>query len=207
MNDNEESREPAARPGGTAPVPPNVLIVMGVSGSGKSTIAAMLAQRLGWTYQDGDWFHPTANVGKMHAGLPLTDEDRRPWLKAIADWIDGAIDRAEHAVIACSALHRAYRDVLAGDHGDAVRSVYLDGSKELIARRLSLRSGHFMPPTLLDSQFAALEPPAPDEHPITVGIEGHPSEIVDDIVGRLAAETGKHYPRPGSSFPASGDPA
>ncbi|HVV92277.1 MAG TPA: gluconokinase [Hyphomicrobiales bacterium] len=163
-----------------------VLVVMGVSGSGKSTIAALLAARLGWEYADGDWFHPQANIDKMHAGHPLTDDDRWPWLRAIAAWIDETRGNGGHAVIACSALKRAYRDILIGPRTD-VGLVYLKGGHELIAKRLSLRNGHFMPPALLDSQFAALEEPGADEHPITVTIAGRPQDIVADILHRLAA--------------------
>ncbi|WP_065752828.1 gluconokinase [Bradyrhizobium paxllaeri] len=157
---------------------------MGVSGSGKSTIADHLAKRLGWRYEDGDRFHPPANVAKMSAGHPLTDEDRWPWLKAIADEIDRLAAFGEHAVIACSALKRAYRDVLV--HGrDDVRIVFLQGTQELIAERLAARKGHFMPPGLLASQFRTLEPPDTDEHPIKVSIDAPVEAIVDDIVNQL----------------------
>ena len=137
---------------------PCALIVMGVSGSGKSTIADKLAERLRWSYEDGDKFHPASNVAKMSAGHPLTDEDRWPWLQAIADDIDRVCGAGQHAVIACSALKRAYRDVLVHGRSD-VRIVYLKGTQELIARRLAARKNHFMPPGLLDSQFKTLEPP------------------------------------------------
>jgi gluconokinase len=157
---------------------------MGVSGSGKSTIAAALAVRLHWTYEDGDWFHPPANVEKMHAGHPLTDADRVSWLAAIATWIDSTRAGGQHAVIACSALKRAYRDVLVGDRPD-VRIVYLKGDRDLIARRMSVRHGHFMPVSLLDSQFATLEEPGPDENPIVVSIDAHPRDIVEAIVAQL----------------------
>ena len=141
---------------------PSVVVVMGVSGSGKSTIAAMLAHRLHWIYEDGDWFHPRSNIEKMHTGIPLTDEDRWPWLNAIAAWIDATRKAGSHGVIACSALKRAYRDILIGDRPD-VRLVYLKGDRDLIARRLATRDGHFMPPSLLESQFATLEePPQPE---------------------------------------------
>jgi gluconokinase len=163
----------------------SVIVVMGVSGSGKSTIASMLAHRLHWTYEDGDWFHPHANVEKMHHGEPLTDEDRWPWLRAIAMWIDETRQAGGHGIVACSALKRAYRDILIGDRRD-VRIVFLKGDRELIARRIAARADHFMPPALLDSQFAALEEPAADEHPIVVSIAPHPREIVDDIVKKLA---------------------
>ena len=164
--------------------PPCALIVMGVSGSGKSTIAARLAERLGWTFEDGDRFHPASNVAKMSAGLPLTDEDRWPWLQAIADEIDRVARNSGHVVIACSALKRAYRDLLI--HGrDDVRIVFLDGSQALIADRLARRKGHFMPPGLLDSQFRALEPPVENEHSITVSIDAPVEAIVQNIVAQL----------------------
>jgi gluconokinase len=160
------------------------LIVMGVSGSGKSTIAARLAERLKWVYEDGDRFHPARNVAKMSAGLPLTDEDRWPWLRAIADEIDRACRAGGHVVIACSALKRAYRDVLV--HGrDDVRIVFLSGTQPLIADRLARRKDHFMPPGLLDSQFATLEPPGAEENPVTVSIDASVETIVEDVVRQL----------------------
>lgn len=163
---------------------PSVIVVMGVSGSGKSTIAAMLAHRLQWIYEDGDWFHPQANVEKMHHGEPLTDADRWPWLRSIAAWIDDVRQFGDHGIVACSALKRAYRDILVGRRRD-VRLVYLKGDRDLIARRVAARADHFMPPSLLDSQFATLEEPTPDERPITVSIAPHPREIVDAIVDAL----------------------
>ena len=163
---------------------PCALIVMGVSGSGKSTIGEKLAERLGWTFEDGDRFHPAGNVAKMSAGQPLTDEDRWPWLQAIADEIDRVCKAGERAVIACSALKRAYRDILV--HGrDDVRIVYLDGTPDLIASRLAARKGHFMPPGLLASQFGTLEPPAANENPVNVSIDAAVEAIVDDIVRQL----------------------
>jgi carbohydrate kinase (thermoresistant glucokinase family) len=162
----------------------SVAVVMGVSGSGKSTIAAMLAHRMHWVYEDGDWFHPRSNVEKMHSGIPLTDEDRRPWLEAIAAWIDATRKAGNHGVIACSALKRAYRNVLVDDRPD-VRLVYLKGGHDLVARRLAARDGHFMPPLLLESQFATLEEPQPDERAIVVSISPHPREIVETIVKEL----------------------
>jgi gluconokinase len=163
---------------------PCALIVMGVSGSGKSTIAEKLAQRLGWTYEDGDRFHPASNVAKMSAGHPLTDEDRWPWLQAIADEIDRACKAGEHAVIACSALKRSYRDVLVHGRRD-IRIVYLNGTQELIADRLAERKGHFMPPGLLASQFKTLEPPGADENPVIVSIDASVEEIVDDTISQM----------------------
>jgi gluconokinase len=162
---------------------PCALIVMGVSGSGKSTIADALAKRLGWRFEDGDRFHPASNVAKMSAGQPLTDEDRWPWLQAIANEIDRLCGKRQRAVVACSALKRAYRNVLV--HGrDDVRIVFLDGTQELIASRLAARRGHFMPPGLLASQFKTLEPPTADERPITVSIDTTVDAIVDDIVSQ-----------------------
>src|SRR5690606_1211305 len=124
------------------------LVVMGVSSSGKTTIAEGLAARLSWEFRDGDAFHPPANVAKIAAGTPLTDEDRWPWLEAIAAGIGETVEAGEHGIVACSALKKAYRDVLVRDHRDAVRIVYLDGSKELIATRMRSRKGHFMPTAL-----------------------------------------------------------
>jgi gluconokinase len=163
---------------------PCALVVMGVSGSGKSTVADRLAKRLNWTFEDGDRFHPASNVAKMSAGHPLTDEDRWPWLRAISDEIDRACNAGQHLVIACSALKRAYRDVLV--HGrDDVRIIYLRGTQELIAKRLALRKDHFMPSGLLDSQFGTLEPPDEDENPVTVSIDASVEAIVEDIACRL----------------------
>ena len=163
---------------------PCALIVMGVSGSGKSTIADHLAERLSWTFEDGDRFHPAGNVAKMSAGHPLTDEDRWPWLQAIADEIDRVCTAGEHAVIACSALKRAYRDILVHGRND-VRIIYLSGKQELIASRLAARKGHFMPPGLLTSQFKTLEPPGASENPITVSIDAPVETIVGDIIADL----------------------
>jgi gluconokinase len=170
--DNDISRMPCA------------LVVMGVSGSGKSTIGEKLAQRLGWSFEDADRFHPSSNVAKMSAGQPLTDEDRWPWLQAIANEIDKVCKAGEHAVIACSALKRAYRDILVHGRHD-VRIIYLEGTLDLIASRLALRKGHFMPPGLLASQFGTLEPPDASENPVTVSIDAPIETIVDDIVRQL----------------------
>src|SRR5258705_4937438 len=163
---------------------PCALIVMGVSGSGKSTIADGLAERLRWTFEDGDRFHPASNVAKMSAGHPLTDEDRWPWLQAIANEIDRVCKAGEHAVIACSALKRPYRDILVHGRQD-VRIIYLQGTRDLIASRLALRKGHFMPPRLMASHFGTLEPPDASENPVTVSIDAPIETIVDDIVRQL----------------------
>ena len=163
---------------------PCALVVMGVSGSGKSTIAERLAARLGWRCEDGDKYHPPANVAKMSAGHPLTDEDRWPWLQAIADEIDRTCTQGERAVVACSALKRAYRDILVHGRND-VRIVFLNGTQDLIAARLAARKGHFMPPGLLTSQFKTLEPPQRTERPITVSIDAPVEAIVDDIIRQL----------------------
>ena len=158
--------------------------MMGVSGSGKTTIARGVAERLGWEVVEGDDFHPPANVAKMSAGIPLQDEDRWPWLAAIAARIDVLRAAGRSAVIACSALKRSYRAVLIGERKDVVL-VYLQGTQALIAARVAARKGHFMPPGLLDSQFAALEEPGPDEHPITVSVAPAPAEIVAETITRL----------------------
>jgi gluconokinase len=160
------------------------LIVMGVSGSGKSTVAASLAERLDWRYEDGDKFHPRSNVEKMSAGQPLTDDDRLPWLRAIAAEIDRVARACGQVVIACSALKRSYRNVLTNGRND-VLFIYLDGSHELIAKRLAQRKGHFMPPGLLDSQFKTLELPTAEENAIAVSIDAPVIAIVDDIVAKL----------------------
>ena len=160
------------------------VIVMGISGCGKTTVGSLLAARLQCEFVDGDWFHPRANVDKMHSGIPLTDEDRLPWLRAIAAWIDETRRVGGHGVVACSALKHRYRDVLGTDRLD-VRLVYLKGDETLIARRIATRHEHFMPPSLLHSQFSALEEPRPDENPITVSIEPQPREIVAEIVTAL----------------------
>ncbi len=166
-----------------------IAIVMGVSGSGKTTVAAGLAQQEGWILLEGDSFHPPANVAKMHAGTPLTDEDRWPWLRAIAAEADELRQAGQSAAVACSALKRAYRDVLLGNRPDTVL-VYLRGSKSLIADRIKARRGHFMPPALLDSQFATLEEPGPDENPVIVDVGGTPEAEIADAVRQLNARKG-----------------
>lgn len=162
---------------------------MGVSGSGKTTIGAMLAGRLNWPFADADDFHSPANVAKMAAGHPLTDADREPWLRAIGAWIDAQLTAGRCAVVTCSALKRRYRDEL---RRPQVGFVYLHGTKELIAARLAARAGHFFRSDMLNSQLADLEEPTPDEHPMTVSISGTPDETVDEIIALLAAD-GLHH--------------
>jgi len=171
-------------PSETSSAAPAILVVMGVSGSGKSTVGSLLALRLYWDFEDGDWFHPVANVEKMHKGIPLTDDDRWPWLDAIAEWIDQTRRRGGHGIVACSALKRRYRDILIGDRAD-VRLVYLKGDEAVIARRIATRHEHFMPESLLHSQFEALEEPGPDENPIIVSIEPTAREVTARILSAL----------------------
>lgn len=168
----------------------SVVVVMGVSGSGKTTIAALLAGHLRWEFEDGDWLHPEANVEKMRHGAPLTDDDRSPWLQAVAAWIDEKRHEGRHGVVACSALKRRYRHVLIGGRRD-VRLVYLKGDEALIARRVAARHGHFMPSALLHSQFEALEEPAADENPIVVSVEAKPAQVVAQILAALDAGRGR----------------
>jgi gluconokinase len=161
---------------------PDVLVIMGVSGCGKSTVAGVLAGRLGWDLGEGDDLHPPENVAKMAAGQPLTDADRWPWLDRIAAWIRERVDHGRPGIITCSALKRSYRDRL---RGDEVVFVYLHGSREQIATRLAARHGHYMPAALLDSQFADLEPPGDDERAIRVDIGPLPGVQADEIMERL----------------------
>ena len=167
---------------------PVIVVVMGVSGSGKTTISALLAGKLGCQFQEGDDLHPKANVEKMRSGMPLTDADRMPWLHKIAEEIDGWRARGESGVLTCSALKRAYRDVIIGSRSDVIL-VYLKGSHDLIKQRMAARHEHFMPVALLDSQFATLEEPTPDEHPIVVDVGGRPASVADEIVRQLKARS------------------
>jgi gluconokinase len=159
-----------------------VLVLMGVSGCGKSTVAGLLAGQLGWDLAEGDDLHPLANVEKMAAGHPLDDADRWPWLDKVAAWIREHTSVGRPGLITCSALNKSYRDVL---RGDQVVFVYLAGTREEIARRLAVRHGHYMPASLLDSQFAALQPPTPDERAITVMVSASPGEEATEIITRL----------------------
>lgn len=157
------------------------LVVMGVSGSGKSTVARLLANELDRVFAEADEFHPAANIAKMESGVPLTDRDREPWLRSLRDWISEQDAAGRSTVVTCSALRRAYRDVLREATARVV-FVHLHGSRELIAGRLSGRTGHFMPPSLLDSQFAALEPLGEDEDGITVDVASSPAEIAAAVI-------------------------
>ncbi len=161
-----------------------ILIVAGVSGSGKTTVGAMLAGRLGWRFADADDFHPAANVEKMRAGIPLTDADRGPWLRAIGDWMDECIARGESAVVTCSALKRCYRDLLLGGRPQA-QVIFLAVDREVLARRLAARHGHFFPQQLLGTQLDALEPPGPDERVLTVIPADDPADTVASIIAVL----------------------
>ena len=165
-----------------------VIVLMGVAGCGKSTVGDLLARRLGWPFRDADTFHPPANVAKMSAGLPLDDRDRAPWLAAIAAWIDARRAAGESAIVSCSALKRRYRDIIVGPRAD-VRLVHLAGSRQVIGGRLAERKGHFMPASLLASQFEALETPSPEERAIVVDVGAAPEEIVDQIIARIGPQT------------------
>jgi gluconokinase len=168
---------------------PVIAVVMGVSGSGKTTVSSLLAAALGCQFQEGDDLHPPENVEKMQAGTPLTDADRLPWLREIAEEIDSWRGRRESGVLTCSALKRSYRDIIIGNRPE-VTLVYLKGPYDLIRRRMAARHGHFMPVALLDSQFATLEEPTPDEHPITVDVGGKPADIAFEIVRQLEERQG-----------------
>jgi gluconokinase len=167
--------------------PPTVIVIAGVSGSGKTTIGTLLAERLGWEYAEADAFHSEANIAKMRAGHPLTDADRAPWLRTIAAWISDRLDTGRPGVVTCSALKRTYRDVLTGGNS-AVAMVLLDGDRDLIAARMKARKGHFFKADLLDSQFADLELPAPGEDVLTAPIAGSPEETVDHIMEALSLD-------------------
>jgi ribose 5-phosphate isomerase A len=165
---------------------PPILVLMGVSGAGKSTVARELAARLGWSFEEGDALHPAANVAKMHAGIPLTDADRQPWLERVAAWIDGQRARKQPGIITCSALKRSYRQTVIGARPE-VRLVYLRGGLDLIAQRLAGRDGHFMPASLLQSQIDTLEEPQPDEDPLTVDVGAPAGQVADEIIRILGA--------------------
>ena len=164
-----------------------IVIVAGVSGSGKTTVGILLADRLGWRFADADDFHPAANVAKMRAGIPLTDADREPWLRAIAAWMDERIARGEDAVVGCSALKRSYRDLLLAGRPEA-RMIFLVPDREVLARRLAARHGHFFPEQLLGTQLDALEPPGPDERVLTVVPADDPAATVTQIIALIWAD-------------------
>jgi carbohydrate kinase (thermoresistant glucokinase family) len=161
-----------------------ILIVAGVAGCGKTTVGALIAGRLRWRFADADTFHPEANVAKMHAGIPLTDADREPWLQAITDWMDERIAADQSAVVTCSALKRAYRDRLLVGR-PAATMVFLQVSKEVLEKRLTSRPGHFFPENLLDSQLATLEPPGPGERVQSVLVEGDAVQTAAKIIAML----------------------
>jgi gluconokinase len=162
------------------------IVVMGVSGAGKSTVGRVIAARLDCPFRDADSFHPPANIAKMASGTPLTDEDRWPWLRAIAAWIAEHRAAGTTGVVTCSALRRVYRDIATDKQRADVRLIYLKAEFDLIAARLAARKGHFMPPALLRSQFDALEEPAADEHAITVPIDATPEEIAARVIAQFA---------------------
>ena len=163
---------------------PAAIVIMGVSGCGKTEIGRRLAERLGWTFRDADEFHPAENIAKMRAGVPLVDADREPWLAALAAVLERAVTGGPPLVLACSALKRGHRTRL-GLPRDAIRLVHLDGPPELIRKRIEQRAGHFMPATLLDSQLGSLEPPGPDEHAIVVDVSPEPDAILRSIEAAL----------------------
>jgi gluconokinase len=159
-----------------------IVVVMGVSGSGKSTVGKLLARELSWTFIEGDDYHPPANIEKMRLGKPLDDQDRRPWLEAIHQRLEESSTRGENVVLACSALKHAYQQYLAQFAPDSIRYVYLCGSEDLIRSRLANRTGHFMNPSLLHSQFETLEPP---DHAIRLDIAASPESLIAAIRHKL----------------------
>lgn len=172
---------------------PRAIVVMGVAGSGKTTVAALLAGRLGASFAEGDDFHSPANVAKMAAGHPLVDDDRWPWLNGIRDWFAKELAAGRSAVVPCSALRRSYRDLLetAGDNtAGTVQFVHLTGSYDLLRERIQGRAGHFMKPEMLDSQLAALEPLGDDEPGFAVDITPRPDQIVEEALRLLDESAG-----------------
>jgi gluconokinase len=165
------------------------IVVMGVSGCGKSTVGRLLATALGLPYLEGDAFHPPGNVERMRAGIALTDDDRAGWLQTLATQLAEARSTGQGAVLACSALKRRYRELLRKGAPD-LRLVHLQGRREQLAPRLAARQGHYMPPSLLDSQLATLEPPGADETALVYDVDADPRVIVDDILNRLEGAHG-----------------
>jgi carbohydrate kinase (thermoresistant glucokinase family) len=168
-----------------AAVTPAVLVLMGVSGSGKSTVALELLRLLGWKFQEGDDLHPPANVAKMRAGHPLDDADRLPWLQAVARWIDERLAAHEPGIITCSNLKRAYREITIGDRR-GVRLIYLRADERVIHDRIVGRQHRYMPPSLLRSQMETLEEPGADEHPLVVTVHGDVGETISEILAGLS---------------------
>jgi gluconokinase len=177
---------------GSAPVVS--LVVMGVSGSGKTTVATEVARRLGWEFTEGDDHHPAANVAKMRAGQPLDDEDRWPWLRELAAWIGAHEQEGRSCVLTCSALRRSYRDVLRDGH-PSVWFAHVSAPEALIADRVQKRQGHYMPPSLVPSQFATLEPLGDDEPGSVVQASGSPEQVVDGLLADLARDRGIDIPQ------------
>jgi gluconokinase len=177
---------------GAAPLP--IVVVMGVTGSGKTTIGRMLAERLGVAYAEADSFHPPANVAKMAVGQALDDGDRYPWLAAIADWIQARVRAGEAGVVSCSALKRRYRDRLRQAHAD-VWFLHLDATPALIIERVADRRGHFMPASLVDSQFQTLEPLDPDEAGTVIDASASPEEITQAALARLRDHQASTWPQ------------
>lgn len=163
---------------------PRHVVVMGISGSGKTTIAGRLTEQLGWVFAEADEFHPAANIEKMTAGTPLTDEDRWPWLESMRDWMTQQARTGRSTVVTCSALRRSYRDVLTQAEG-TLNFVHLLGNTDLILERMKTRSGHFMPESLLPSQISTLEPLEPDERGVRIENTGTPDGVTADIITRL----------------------
>jgi carbohydrate kinase (thermoresistant glucokinase family) len=164
----------------------SVIVVMGVSGVGKTTVGRLLAERLGWRFIEADDHHPPANVAKLAAGIPLDDADRAPWLHLLTAMLERARQDGERVVLACSALKRAYREVLRGGHED-VLFAYLAGEPAVIRRRMAGRTGHYMPLALLDSQLETLEPPAADERALTLDASEPPEVLAERVIERLGA--------------------
>jgi carbohydrate kinase (thermoresistant glucokinase family) len=177
--------------------PPRVIVLMGVSGCGKSTTGRYLSRALGWPFRDADTFHPDANIQKMSRGVPLDDEDRMPWLRAIAEWIDGHRTAGTCGIVSCSALKKPYREILIGRRSD-VALVYLQGSFALISDRLSRRKGHFMPPELLRSQFAALEEPTREELALRIPVRLPPKRVVERILAAFDLPAARRVPTSGA---------
>ena len=163
---------------------PRVLVVMGVSGSGKTSIAESLRDTFGWVFQEGDQLHSRENIAKMTAGIPLTDEDRWPWLDTCAEWIRARIDAGEGGLLTCSALKRVYRERL-GEGSPRLSFLYLKASEDVLRARLGQRRGHYMPPSLLASQLNTLEEPTADEPALVVPVENTVAKTVADVVAAL----------------------